>query len=223
MPPLVESELAEYYAEFYWENRDSADGQHIPAIDRPNETQVSLARDRLAWLARFVDGYGSALDFGAGDCAATYVLKLNQRDVHVVDPSRRAQELAGRYGATYSGTLEAAPVVDMIYSAHSIEHVADLRATVACLIEKVRNGGYLFFETPNVDLAVFSGMGHTPHTYMLSEESFRMLAGMHGMELIALEVLGPPWNKTHPAVVSDARSDLRVLLRKPASASAASP
>jgi len=216
VPPFSESQLSEYYRDFYWDNRDSVDGHHIPLEDRPNKRQLELAEQRIGWLKKARISPASAIDLGAGDCAATYALLSNGvRTVHVVDPSVRAGELARRYGAGFSTSLDGAPVVDLVFSAHSIEHVADLRKVLSDAISKTRVGGHLFFETPNIaDVEVFDGLCHTPHTYLLSERSFRTVAEELPVEIVCIEVCGPEWRTHHTRVRSKARTDLRVLLRR---------
>lgn len=162
-PGFEKELLANYYQKFYWNNRDSIDGQHVALDDRPNDRQVGLTDDRIAWIDQFLPRVESVIDFGAGDCAAafTYGKRAEVRTVHVVDPSVRAGAFAAKYGLGYSEKVEQAPVVDLVYSAHSIEHVPDLLKSIGELLSRVRLGGHVFFETPNIgDLEVFAGLCH---------------------------------------------------------------
>lgn len=209
--------LTNYYKQFYWTNRDQMDGCHLPNNNRPNDAMLALSSDRIEWLFRFVKKVNSVIDFGAGDCAAGYALTTHgyAKQVHVVDPSARAGALALQYGMTHSLNLAAAPVVDLIYSAHSIEHVHDLCATIKGLLDRTQPGGHLFFETPNIgDENVFSTLVHTPHTFMLSENTFYKLAEIFPFKVVATEVCGPRWRDGHKNLQSDERTDLRVLLQK---------
>lgn len=215
VPEFSAEDLSLYYREFYWQNRDIADGQHISADNKPNEQQRALTRDRISWIRRHVGEFRSVIDFGAGDCSATYELMSSGAIVHVVDPSFKAGELARNYGATHTESLSGAPVVDLLYSAHSIEHVASLLESIAEMLDHTKVGGCVFFETPNIgDAAVFLGLSYTPHTFMLSGKTFDMLESRLPLKVLAVESCGPEWSVGHPAIRSSERTDLRVLLRK---------
>ena len=209
--------LANYYQSFYWNNRDSVDGQHVALDHRPNDRQLGLADSRIAWIDQLLPHVESVIDFGAGDCAAAFTLskKAGVRLVHVVDPAVRAGALAVKYGLGYSENMELAPVVDLVYSAHSIEHVPDLLDSISMLLAKVRLGGHVFFETPNIgDREVFEGLCHTPHTFMLSVQSFKFLATIFPIKIVRIDCSGPTWQKSRKKIRSDEKADLRVLLQK---------
>ena len=216
-PGFEKELLANYYQKFYWSNRDSIDGQHVALDDRPNDRQMGLTDDRIAWIDQFLPRVESVIDFGAGDCAAAfpYGKRAEVRTVHVVDPSVRAGALAVKYGVGYSENMKQAPVVDLVYSAHSIEHVPDLLKSIGELLARVRLGGHVFFETPNIgDLEVFGGLCHTPHTFMLSAQSFKFLASIFPIKIIGIDCCGPAWQKSKKQIKSDEKADLRVLLQK---------
>ncbi|MEQ1594207.1 MAG: methyltransferase domain-containing protein [Casimicrobium sp.] len=217
LPFFEKTELADYYERFYWRNRDAVDGNHLPLSNRPNDHQVRWTAERIAWLEKSLGEFGTVLDFGAGDCAAGFALTESGKalSVHVVDPSMRSRDLANAYGFGYSPELAQAPQVDFIYSAHSIEHVHDLLDTVLRLTEKVRDGGHIFFETPNIgDLDVFAGLAHTPHTFMLSRQTFMHFETLFPLKIVAIEATGPRWQRSRPRIESFENTDLRVLLRK---------
>ncbi|RDE51175.1 MAG: methyltransferase domain-containing protein [Candidatus Accumulibacter meliphilus] len=216
--PVFEKDVLDnYYRDFYWLNRDAGDGQHVAHDDRPNDRQLSLSRERIAWIKLYLHKFDSVIDFGAGDCAAAYIFSReeNVNAATVVDPSMRASVFAEKYRLGYSTDLAEAPIVDMIYSAHSIEHVHDFRVVMTDLVAKVRPGGHIFIETPNIgDLDVFSRLPHTPHTFMLSQSSFHFLESAFPVSIVAMESCGPLWRRNKKQIVSDERADLRVLLRK---------
>lgn len=216
-PGFEKELLTDYYKKFYWNNRDAIDGQHISLEDRPNDRQMGLAEERIAWIDQFLPPIESVIDFGAGDCAAAFIFskRAGVHSVHVVDPSFRAGALAAQYGAGYSETVEHAPVVDLVYSAHSIEHVPDLLMSMDELLKMVPVGGFLFFETPNIgDLEIFETLCHTPHTFMLSANSFHFLQKVLPIKIIAIECCGPTWKKSRKQIRSTEKTDLRVLLQK---------
>lgn len=118
-------------------------------------------------------------------------------------------------GLPYFASLDAAPPADLVFSAHSIEHVHDLNSSFGMIVSKVIPGGYIFFDTPNIeDVETFKGMPHTPHTYMLSLKSFAQLASAFSCEIVGADTVGPAWRRAYPRIKSDAKTDLRVLLRK---------
>jgi SAM-dependent methyltransferase len=216
--PRFEKEiLDDYYQKFYWENRNAIDGAHLSLGDRPNDRQLGLTDERIAWIDQFSPRIESVIDFGAGDCAAgfTYAKRVGARGVDVVDPSVRASALAVQYGLGYARNVGQAPVVDLIYGAHVLEHVPDLLKSIGELLRQVRLGGHIFLETPNIgDLAVFKEMCHTPHTFMLSAQSFKFLTSIFPIKIIGLDCCGPTWQKNRKQIRSAEKADLRVLLQK---------
>lgn len=216
-PFFSQDSLSAYYKEFYWANRDQAEGQHLPSDSKPNDSQIKLSENRLAWINQFDPSFSSVIDFGAGDCAASYVIrKSGVADViHIVDPSERARILSVQYGASYSEDLGNAPTVDLIYSSHSIEHVHDLLTVMSQLTLKLNTEGYLFIETPNIgDEIIWRGITHTPHTFLLSRHSFQLIASRMGLSVVAMECTGPCWKKSRPDLQSNEKADLRILLQK---------
>lgn len=216
-PFLSCGDLSAYYKEFYWKNRDSVEGKHLSEDFKPNIIQIEISKARFAWINQFNPCLSSIIDFGAGDCAFSWFIKKNgfSEVVHVVDPSQKSLQLSAQYGASYSRDIIDAPTVDFIYSAHSIEHVDDLLVVLGQLIQRLRDGGHIFIETPNIgDELVFEELTHTPHTFLLSRRSFLYLASMYGLSIIAMECTGPPWKDGFPGLQSQERADLRILMRK---------
>lgn len=216
-PRLSRDDLSAYYKKFYWENRDRVEGVHLPEELKPNIIQLLLAKVRIEWIKKYNPSFSSFIDFGAGDCAASYfILQSGLSDfVHVVDPSERAQQLSAYYRASYSRDIIDAPTVEFIYSAHSIEHVDNLLAVLVLLVEKLSEGGHIFIETPNIgDETIFEKLTHTPHTFLLSRRTFEYLASIMGLSIIAMECTGPPWKNSFPSLQSQERADLRILMRK---------
>lgn len=216
-PFLSCDDLSAYYTEFYWKNRDSVERKHLPLDYKPNLIQIEISKSRFAWINQFNPCLSSIIDFGAGDCAFSYFIKKSSLSnfVHVVDPSKKALQLSAKYGASYSRDLIDAPTVDFIYSAHSIEHVDDLLVVLGQLIQRLRDGGHIFIETPNIgDELIFNHLAHTPHTFLLSRRTFEYLASIMGLSIIAMECTGPPWKDGFPSLQSQERADLRILMRK---------
>lgn len=216
-PPFSAALLSQYYERFYWSNRDIADGQHIAGDTRPSDKQLWWAESRLRWLAGEMGNCRSMIDFGAGDCAASFAVaeKYPLIKLQVVDPSLKARRLAEQFGFDWHADLVGTEPVDLIYSAHSIEHVHDLRQVLGDMIGKLNDGGYIFFETPNIpSLAVFANVLHTPHTFMLSEHSFAQLVRQFPLRILRVDFFGPAYQQNFPETASPEQTDLRVLLKK---------
>lgn len=217
IPQFVEEELDHYYKEFYWNNREVHDSSQAISKHLPTDENIKFSKSRIDWIRDKGVAISSVIDFGAGDCAAAYVLRtiFGIDDVAIVDKSKRSSDIAEKIGMDYFELLSDAPLVDLIFSAHSIEHVHDLKSVLHQIVSKVKDGGHIFFETPNMaDLEAFEGLTLTPHTYMLSERSFARLASLYSCRVVAIETVGPEWRRAHPKIKSDARADLRVLLKK---------
>lgn len=213
-PAFGEGQLSRYYEEYYWDNRDEADGKHLTEDARPSELQLSWSAERIAWIDRHVPGFTSAIDFGAGDCAASYLLR-QRAQVTVVDPSTKAREIAGQMGLEWRRTLAECPEVDFFYASHSLEHVHDLLEVFAVMLGRVRPGGHLFFEVPNVSSKeVLNMLCHTPHTFSLSKRTFAQLARRFDCEVVAMEDVGAPWQVSGRAIRDRSNADLRVLFRR---------
>lgn len=213
-PGFEEAQLSRYYEEYYWDNRDEAEGRHLTEAARPNQLQLDWSAERIAWFAPHVPAFASAIDFGAGDCAASYLLR-ERGQVTAVDPSTKAREIAGRYGAQWRATLAECAPVDLLYASHSLEHVHDLLEVFALMLERVHPGGHLFFEVPNVSSKeVLTKLCHTPHTFSLSKHSFEQLAHRFDCRIVAMEDVGVRWQIAGQRISDPSKADLRVLIRR---------
>lgn len=213
-PAFEEAQLSRYYEEYYWDNRDEAEGRHLTEDARPNNLQLAWSAERIAWLDRHVPTFSSTIDFGAGDCAASYLLRDRAR-VTAVDPSTKAHEIAARYGVEWHKELAECAPVDLLYASHSLEHVHELLEVFALMLERVHPGGHLFFEVPNVSSKeVMTKLCHTPHTFSLSKSSFEQLAHRFDCRIVAMEDVGVRWQIKGRQVSDPSKADLRVLIRR---------
>lgn len=216
LPLFGEAELSSYYQEFYWNAREQHRAYFNKDLMSPRDSSLNWARSQLDWVASHGVDFSTAIDFGAGDCAGVYVMseKCGAENVCVVDSSLQTQSIAESMGIRYSSSLDGALEAEFLFGSHSIEHVADLIYTFKALENRVCDGGHVFLETPNVaDKQVFDGLVMTPHTFMLSEASFREMSKSSRLKLIAVEAVGPEWCKHH-RIASQARTDLRVMFKK---------
>jgi hypothetical protein len=215
-PLFDDAQLSSYYQDFYWKLREQHDVYFSKNVMLPHEANLAWAGTRLDWVDRHGVKFSSAIDFGAGDCAGAYLLskKCGLKNVLVVDSSNQTKTIANSMGLRHSVSLAPVKPVEFIYSSHTIEHVADLIHTLILLEMTVCDGGFVFLETPNVaDRQIFASVVATPHTFLLSESSFEQYSKSSNLQLIATETVGPEWSK-HQNIASQARTDLRVLLKK---------
>ncbi len=215
-PLFDDAQLSSYYEDLYWNFREQHDEYFSNDAALPLESQLWWAQNQLDWVEQHGIKFSTAIDFGAGGCAAAYLMskKCGLENVVVVDNSNQTKTIARSMGLRHSVLLESVKPVEFIYSSHTIEHVADLIHTFALLESAVCDGGFVFLETPNVaDRQVFAGLVMTPHTFLLSENSFEQLSKSSNLRLIAIETVGPEWSKHHK-IASQARTDLRVLFKK---------
>lgn len=213
-PPFEEARLSRYYEEYYWDNRDKSEGRHLAEDARPNDLQLAWSAARIAWFEPHVPAFATAIDFGAGDCAASYLLR-ERAAVTAVDPSTKAQEIAAGYGVEWRRTLAECTPVDLLYASHSLEHVHDLLEVFALMLERVRPGGHLFFEVPNVSSKeVLTKLCHIPHTFSFSKGSFEQLARRFGCRIVAMEDVGGAWQIAGKTVSDPSKADLRVLIQR---------
>lgn len=218
-PFFSKTELNDYYKYFYWRNRNSHDKIHVCAEINNIQLPSNLTKsgEQLHWILNAGGVFSSVIDFGAGDCSAAYECKYNLDvdEVYVVDKSEKAKQISEKLGFQFFVEIEGAPQVDLVFSSHCIEHVHDFVLTIGSMLKKIPIGGFCFFEVPNIeDIEIFSCMTHTPHTYMLSQNSFFLLEKILPVKVQYVEAVGPRWNKHYRMLKSNARADLRVLLRR---------
>jgi SAM-dependent methyltransferase len=214
-PPFEEKQLSRYYEEYYWGNRDEVDGQHLTEAAKPNDLQLKWSAQRIAWLAQFGPEFATVIDFGAGDCAAGYLLR-DRAAVIAVDPSTKAAEAAAQYGIEWRRTLDECTPADLLHASHSLEHVHNLLSVFEVMLDKVNPGGHLFFEVPNVSSKeVLTKLCHTPHTFSLSKGTFEHLAQRFSVRIVGIEDVGGPWQIAGHTVRDPSKADLRVLIQKP--------
>jgi len=216
-PKFSESELDRYYYDFYWKNRVS----HETSYNKLEITDdnLRLAKERIEWIEKNGCVYNSVIDFGAGDCSASLVFSktLTPSSVCAVDKSNQTGLIAKSLDIKYYDSISAPPSADLIFSAHSIEHVHDLFLIMEQISKKINNEGYLFIEVPNIaNFNTLNVMSHTPHTYMFSKKTFINLASIFSFELKSIEAVGPKWSVSYANLGSEYKhcADLRVLMRK---------
>lgn len=175
--------LSEYYSNQYWGSRSDS-----RMMLRPRDV------DHFLYLRRIgVDitrgNPVSALNFGSGHGGMSYLLVAAGFEVTNVD----------LFDAEVPETIHAKSLEEveetfaLIYASHSIEHVIDIRETMAQIIVLLQPGGYLFVEVPNSEYPAYVEGSesyqkprlHPPHTQYITHEYFERLP----LTTIALETI----------------------------------
>lgn len=156
-----EVDTREVYEGGAYEERDFAVDY---AVDTTIDERRVNARVRLAWLLEHVSG-GRLLDVGAAGGAFVLVAGDAGFDAFGVEPApafaRHAREGLGvdvRDGRVEDLDLPAGSL-DVVTMWHVLEHVPEPAATLTVLREKLRPGGALVVEVPNVESVAAQRMG----------------------------------------------------------------
>lgn len=125
----------------------------------PLEEEHRLARLNAQWrldLIRKIKPSGSLLEIGCG--RGDFLKEAKQYfDVSGVEPNPDLAEFASRIAPVYRDVIErtAASELDVVASFHVIEHVDSPSSFVRAAAERLKRGGLLAIETPNIDSAPF--------------------------------------------------------------------
>jgi hypothetical protein len=215
-PRFDEHELDAYYEQSYWAGRLG----ERPEAGEEKKARIIRGQTHCQWLAERIAPVDTLIDFGCGECCAAIAFSEAgfARNIVCYDKSDQARQIAHGRGFGYTDELNELPQADFFYSSHSLEHVHDLQNCFEIIVSKIRPGGHLFFEVPNMrNAAICLGLRrHTPHTYMISVQTFERLASHFGLKLLASEEAGKLWSGLMGAEDADLQypTSLRVLLRK---------
>lgn len=165
--------LSEYYSNQYWGSRSDS-----KMMLRPRDV------DHFLYLRRFGlditrENPVSALNFGSGHGGMSYLLVAAGFEVTNVDLFDAEVPETNHVNSLE----EVKESFALIYASHSIEHVTDIRETMARIIGLLQSGGYLFIEVPNSEYPAYvEGSGFyqkprlfPPHTQYITREYFTML------------------------------------------------
>ncbi len=188
-----------FYQEQYWQEKIIVNDD-------------SRAREHFDNLKDIIPPNACVVDFGCGDGQFAIVAAKMRPDARIlaIDKSDMAARDVRASGAKFAENWSADfTAIDLLYASHSVEHVPDINEFFHEASSRVSVDGYFFLEVPNVaNISICMGNGHVPHTYMFSEDSFRMMARRFGFDFIGASIAGKPW----PG--SDVLWHLRVLLRR---------
>ena len=216
-PKFKTDDLNDYYKKQYWEYRDRFEGSHLVNITNEpqfSDAQISLGQKRIEFIEKYIHDFNSVIDFGSGDCSASYLFKRMNKEVTAFDYSEKSRELCKKLGIHFESDISMLGRNDLIYSSHSLEHVESLEDTLNIFLKDPISAKYLFFETPNIEsIFIFNNLIHTPHTYMFNKRAFSQIAKKFNLKLLGFELCGGYWRgfKGHE---KDSMSDIRVLLSK---------
>jgi 2-polyprenyl-3-methyl-5-hydroxy-6-metoxy-1,4-benzoquinol methylase len=137
-----------------YSNRDYYDPANQPEESYPLYI-TATERDRIASVSRFVQT-GRLLDFGGGIGKTALAAHAVGFSAAVLEDSHKAvsegrthhPEIEWHEGRTIPGSI-ADGSLDVVTMFHVLEHLPDLRTTLAQIHRKLRSGGLLVIEVPN--------------------------------------------------------------------------
>jgi SAM-dependent methyltransferase len=193
------SELGRIYSGYYAQATEPRRGNPSSAARRwlwPTPFSAYQEKQReLDPLLGLLQDVGKVLEVGAG---SGFEARLLRRNGHRVIAQDISPFLTGP--DDFTGTLDTLPMsgeFDALYSSHSIEHVADVKAEVFQWRRLVRDDGALLVRTPNVEslsrhVARANWRGFEPprHFHVFSATSLRMLLLNGGFKSVTLTTSG---------------------------------
>ena len=173
---------------------DAYGGRTEYAAEETIDERRGNARTRLAWLQEHARG-GRLLDIGAAGGAFVLEAKEAGFGAFGVEPTPRFAEHARselgvdvRDGRVEDLELEPASL-DVVTMWHVLEHIPEPRATLELVREKLRPGGLLVVEVPNVDSVAAQHEGERwthldpdVHVSQFSPASLRVLLERSGFD-----------------------------------------
>ena len=160
------AEIAAFYPPSYWWQSSRAGWlARLEGIYRRIVLVDHLAFIRRAARSAAPMGRARILDVGCGPATVLGILKQEGFEVHGVDASARAAEVAKRdHGVDVSvGTLGEAGLAsasfDTVVLLHVLEHVPDPGEVLVAIGRVLRDSGRLVLQVPNIDSVQFRLFG----------------------------------------------------------------
>ena len=187
-PPMSEEALNDIYQESFWGKalvNNTFLTENIDYEPRIIE-QFNFIKDFLPYIK------GNFLDFGAGNCQATFFSRefFSIQNNIVVDVSSQTKALCNKLNFEYHdySNLNKAKEIDFFFSSHSIEHLRSLVDFMGNLSIILSKKSYVFVEVPYLieenDLNVYS---HAPHTMYFNKKSLVYVFEKYGLKLLSPE------------------------------------
>lgn len=189
-PQLESQEIESLYTGFYREDEELGESHF--------SNKEQQARDRIGWLLdRCPLNAGRMLEIGCSE--GTLLRQL--RDEHGWTVSGfEPNGYTARHGMeTWQLEIETgffrsdlcAGKFDVVTLIHVIEHLPDPVAFLVEIGSVLNDGGYFFFETPNMDSPrvgrISADLFASPHLVIFSPQTIELALNKAGFELVALE------------------------------------
>ncbi|MFC2116873.1 class I SAM-dependent methyltransferase [Bacteroidota bacterium] len=148
----IDPDQYEDYFNSYYEN----DTQRKEYIESKDDYIAKIKNDnirRLDVCKDYLNGTFNVLDFGAGYCLFSYLVKPFVSSVIAVDKSKLTKENANKFGIDYisdiHGINPSEKKFDAIFAFHTLEHLIEPGKTIKHLSDLLTDNGLLFIEVPN--------------------------------------------------------------------------
>ena len=226
-PPISQDALDQYYKQFFWQSYGLEDNYYSKRFNG----FYNRTHDHYNHLSEFLDfrDVVKMLDFGAGYGNISNFIKQRHPDIqiHGVEPGDTFNYLANQsvFTKLEKSISDIDTGYDLIYTAHSLEHVADFEVTFKKLVNGVVQGGIIFIETPCDDYEILTknNLTHWPHTYFFSKKFFEShITENYNLKLILCERFGDSKDSNNrvdydingKAIKNDKGYWLRTILKK---------
>ena len=175
-----------------------AANQSLRTLRLEEEHRLALlnARWRLG-LIRKIKAGGKLLEVG---CARGDFLRVAKETFEVcgVEPNPELADSAAGVAPIYRDIIERTPWngFDVVASFHVIEHVDSPRSFIAAAAQRLKPGGLLAIETPNIDSAPFKLLkSHwrqfiPEHYFFFNPKTISRLLSDHGLAIHSMTTIG---------------------------------
>lgn len=185
---------AYFYSHEFWQSK--TEQGKSSAVDQHKDWQDRRVRriERVLSGAADLSTVRRAIEIGAswGRTLATLRSRYNWR-VAAVEPSRLAQrhlhetlgiELVGSVLEDLENRTELAGQFDLILMSHVLENTLDPMRSLRIARELLRDGGYLFIDTPNI---YYNDLVNPYHPFIFFPETLNNMLAVAGLRTIKID------------------------------------